>query len=230
MSKFLDIIKTKPFSLIMSLPKNDTDLAKAAEEAGADAIKIHINVEHRASGTYFGPFEEEKNTIKSILDTVRIPAGIVPGAGKVATKEEMMELYDMGIDFFDTYIENIPACMLELPREMARMYAPSYNFDLKLLPYLKNWGADIVEASVMAPENYGRELRLSDLLLYQWICEEARIPVVIPTQLAIKPEEIKYLKHAGVKCIMIGAIVTGKEANTIYEAVKKFREAIDKLQ
>ena len=229
MSKFLDIITKKPFSLIMSLPKNDKELASAAKEAGADAIKIHINVEHRASGTYFGPFEEEKKAIKSIVDTVKIPAGIVPGAGKVATKEEMMELCEMGIDFFDTYIENIPAYMLELPREMARMYAPSYNFDLKLLPYLKNWGADIVEASVMAPENYGRELRLSDLLLYQWICEQAKIPVVIPTQLAIKPEEIKYLKEAGVKCIMIGAIVTGKEANTIYEAVKRFREAIDNL-
>ncbi|HPZ09771.1 MAG TPA: hypothetical protein PL110_16855 [Candidatus Eremiobacteraeota bacterium] len=229
MSRFLKTLKNKPFSLIMSLPRNDIELAHMAEEAGADAIKIHINVEHRASGTYFGPFIEEKNTIKSILKTAKVPVGIVPGAEKIATKDEMMELLDMGIDFFDIYIENIPAFMLELPETLGRMYAPGYTTDLKVLQFLENWGMDMLEASVMATEHYGRELRLSHLLLYQWICKNSKSPVIIPTQLAIKPEEIKYLKKAGVSCIMIGAIVTGKEAETIYKAVKKFRKAIDEL-
>jgi len=229
MSKFLQTLKSKPFSLIVSLPRNDIDMAKAAWEGGADAIKVHINIEHRASGTYFGPFEEEKETIQTILDEVDIPVGIVPGSAKVASKEEILSLANMGIDFFDIYIENIPSYMLELPTSLGKMYATSCHFDLKLLPLLNNWEIEMLEASIMSPEDYGRDLRLSDLLLYQWLSRNSKCPVIVPTQLAIKPAEIPFLYRAEVKSIMIGAIVTGKEAGDIYEATMNFKKIIDEL-
>ena len=229
MSKFIKITQEKPFSLLVSLPKNDLALAKAAEEGGADGIKIHINVEHRASGTFFGSLKDERETIKSILSSVKIPVGIVPGASNIATEEEMIEITEMGLDFFDIYMENIPSYMLSLPERIGRMFATSYNFDLKLLPFLETWGINMLEASIMAPENYGRELRLTDLLLYEWLVKQSHAPVIIPTQLAIKAKEVKYLAKAGVKSIMIGAIVTGKEEDTIYRATKEFKKAIAEL-
>ena len=45
----------------------------------------------------------------------------------------------------------------------------------------------------------------------------------------IKAKEVKYLAKAGVKSIMIGAIVTGKEEDTIYRATKEFKKAIAEL-
>ena len=229
MSKFLQKLKKDPFSLIVSLPKNDLEMAQAACEGGADAIKVHINIEHRASGTYFGPLEEERENIQTILDEVEIPVGIVPGAAKVATKKEMIVLADMGIDFFDIYIGNIPSYMLELPTSLGKMFATSCNFDLKLLPLLKNWEMEMLEASIMSPDDYGRDMTLNDLLLYQWLSRNSKSPVIVPTQLAIKPREITFLYRAEVKSLMIGAIVTGKEAGSIYEATNQFKKAIEEL-
>ena len=51
--RLLSLLRQRP-ALAVSLPLNDIALAKAAEEAGADALKIHINVHHDASGTHFG--------------------------------------------------------------------------------------------------------------------------------------------------------------------------------
>ena len=53
MKSLLSIITNARFSLIVSLPKNDYNLAKAAWESGADAIKVHINVKHNASKQVF---------------------------------------------------------------------------------------------------------------------------------------------------------------------------------
>ena len=45
--------------LIVSLPSNDPAMAQAATGAGADAVKLHMNVTHDASGTRFGSFAED---------------------------------------------------------------------------------------------------------------------------------------------------------------------------
>ena len=54
MNPYLKMLENPKMTLIMSLPKNDPALCRAAFEAGADAVKVHINVEHRASGSRFG--------------------------------------------------------------------------------------------------------------------------------------------------------------------------------
>ena len=66
-------------ALIASLPGNRLDLAKAAVECGADVVKVHMNVQHRASGLHFGTFEEEKETLQEILSVAKGPCGIVAG-------------------------------------------------------------------------------------------------------------------------------------------------------
>ena len=43
--------------LVVSLPRNDVELATAAANAGANALKVHMNVAHRASGTHFGTYD-----------------------------------------------------------------------------------------------------------------------------------------------------------------------------
>lgn len=49
-------IATGAFPIIVSLPRHDLDLAKAALAGGASAIKVHLNAHHRASGTTFGSY------------------------------------------------------------------------------------------------------------------------------------------------------------------------------
>ena len=51
---FRQMIESNSFTVVVSLPANDLDLARAALDAGAQAIKVHCNVWHRASGHTFG--------------------------------------------------------------------------------------------------------------------------------------------------------------------------------
>jgi len=76
-------------ALLVSLPENDPETAIAVQEAGADAIKVHLNCHHRASGTHFGPWQSERQRIGDIPSILQIPVGIVPGAETVASLAEM---------------------------------------------------------------------------------------------------------------------------------------------
>ena len=54
MKKLIDLLKTNKMTLIVSLPENSLELALAAVEGGADALKVHCGVKHKASGVEFG--------------------------------------------------------------------------------------------------------------------------------------------------------------------------------
>lgn len=215
------------FTLIVSLPKNSVKLAKAAEEGGADFLKIHLNVLHRASKTKFGSFLEEKNRIKKILNDVKIPVGIMPGEKVVASFSEMMELEQMGIYFFDIYIQNCPATFLKL--KMKKIFAVDYSFNLGYIYFLNKLGMDALEASIIQPLEYGKNLSIDDLTKYKLLASLCKKDVIVPTQRKILPEEIPLLKKIGVSGIMIGAIVTGTDVESIKDATTKFRNAIDEI-
>lgn len=68
------------FPIAVSLARHDMALAQAARDAGADALKLHLNAYHRASGTTFGSFKEERPFLEEVgkpsLDTA---IGLSPG-------------------------------------------------------------------------------------------------------------------------------------------------------
>jgi len=102
------------FGLLVSLPRNDVEMARAALEAGADGLKVHIGLEHFASGLSTGGLEEEADAIAAIC-ALGAPVGIVPGLGeRQATRAEMLRLAEIGIDFFDLYAADMPAWMLAM--------------------------------------------------------------------------------------------------------------------
>ena len=222
------LCENKSKILIVSLPANSLELAKAAEAAGADALKIHINIVHRASGKEFKSWQEEKENIFKILSSIKIPIGIVPGAGKViATLEELKEMEKLGIDFYDIYLEDHPACWFQHNTSITRMVALSSSLkDIDLLPLFSYWGIEVVEASCVEHNRYGDRLKASDLLMYHQIVQFTPLPVIVPTQLHILPEELPVLFKTGIKGIMIGAIVTGEDTDNFYEKVSGFAKVL----
>src|SRR3989304_4413597 len=84
-----------------TLPRNDAALAKAAASAGADLLKVHLNVHHRASGTRFGSLEDEEDRLDAILK-VGVPTGLVPGEEIMVTREEIPRLRRFA--FLDAYV------------------------------------------------------------------------------------------------------------------------------
>lgn len=228
MNSISEQMNQKKFSLIASLPKNDIDLALAAQNGGADFLKVHLNVEHAASGTKFGSFESEFEIIKCIIDSVDIPVGIMPGSVNPASFEEMLIMEKQGISFYDIYIEHMPVEYMKLST-MEPMVALSENWRREDPGILKSSGFKMLEASIINHSAYGQPLVLSDLLSYSFILNEFEGKVVVPTQKEIKPSELPELKKIGVSGVMIGKIVTGEKPNTFEKATSDFRKAINAL-
>jgi len=227
MSRFLRKCQADPISLIVSLPANSPELARAAIAGGAECLKVHIRVHHDASGTHFGTLEEEQDNLEAILTIAEsLPVGIVAGAEQAATPEEMETLARMGFDFFDMFDYFMPAWMLQVT-SMTRVVAVGPNWSLNQLRALQASGAEMLEAAIVPHEKYGEPLTVADLASYRAIVETFAAPVIVPSQKRIRPEEVPLLAGAGVKAVMIGTIVTGKEAEEIEEVTARFRRWID---
>lgn len=229
MNKLIDLMNKKKMTLIVSLPENSVDLARAAVNGGADALKVHCNVKHEASGVSFGPLEEEKPKLNAILEESKIPVGIVPGAEKPPTEEEMDEIIQMGFDYFDMYVHNMPQFMTDL-KGITKIGAVDNKQSLEKIVSMKNAKFDAVEAAIIPHLGYGQNLTIGDLQYYISIAIACGLPVIVPTQRKITVEEVPILADAGVKAIMIGAIVTGKTPQMLEQVTRDFKSAIDSLE
>lgn len=222
--KYINMLENRSLTLIVSLPCNNPKLARCAWENGADAVKIHINVEHRASKNSFKSFSEEYENIAQILNDAKGPVGIVLGGDAVSAERDLNSVIQHGFEFISLYAHHTPLSVVSA-RGITKMLAPDYSYSMDEIRGISKY-ADVLEASVMHPEEYGTRLTVRDLLLYRNIVSNVNIPVVVPTQKYILPQEIRELKDIGIKGIMIGAIVTGKEKETVERAVCTYKNCI----
>jgi len=225
MSRFVELLKSGP-TLIMSLPANDPALARAARHGGADVLKVHIRVHHAASGTHFGTLAEERRRLEEILAVFPGPVGIVAGAEEPATPDEMAAILEMGFDFFDLYLSQMPAWMWRLER-LGKTVALEPGYTIHQALALENLGADVLEAAIVPHDGYGKSLTVADLVAYRDLHDTVDLPIIVPTQRAITPEEATLITgECGIEGLMIGAIVTGTTIREIETAVAKFKSAL----
>lgn len=224
----INILNEKEISLIVSLPENNVELAKAALLAGADVLKIHINVEHRASKTRFGSLTEELEVIKKIVSLCNEydkPIGIVAGGHDKIPMKEIEGIMNEGFSFISLYDKHMNPLIFN--KDIYRMVAIDNNYKLEYIKAYDELPIDVLECSIMDPETYGDELTVREILQYQSIRSTTSKPMVIPTQRNITPEQVLILQEMGINAIMIGAIVTGKTKDSIYESTLKYRNMID---
>ncbi len=228
MSGLLKLFDKNKLTLIMSLPENSLEMAKAAIDAGADALKVHCNIKHKASGVAFGSLEEEGAKLAAILKESKIPVGIVPGADRKPTLDEMKEIVKMGFDFVDMNVSDMPDYFHSFTG-ITKVAALENESQLEQVVEKKKSDFKALEAAVVPHLGYGQNLTIGDLRAYITLAVSSGLPVIVPTQRKITREEVPILSDTGIKAIMIGAIVTGKTPALIGRAVKDFREAIDEL-
>ena len=230
--KFKELIEGNKFSLVVSLPSNNLELAEAALDGGAQAVKVHCNAWHRASGHTFGTYAENREFLEQLIALCRdVPVGLVPGGEDAfITPEERLELENMGLGFFSSYSQHLPCHMME-SKVLTKMVAIDYTYTENTLDAVQSSDLDVLECSVQPGENYGTDLNYADILRYSDIVTKSGKPCLIPTQRKIKPCEVRHLYEAGCKAVMIGAIVMGKEpdAKQLQAVTAAFREAIDAL-
>lgn len=226
MSRLLEQLVGGRFALVVALPANDVEMARAAEEAGADAIKVHLNITHRATGRKFGSLEEEREVLEAILASVRIPVGIVPAA-EGADPGEVARVASMPFDFVDMFAHFMPAWLLEMGR-WGHMAAADSSWSLDLLGGLGSVARiDMVELALIPPEGYGHPLNVRDLALYSQAVRAVGKPAIIPSQRRIEPDDVAALRATGAAGVMIGVLSVGESSQEIHRMTRAFRQAID---
>ena len=217
----------QPWTLLVSLPQNDPQMARAAIRGGAQGLKVHLNVEHFASGTRFGSFREEQfklEEILSIAEDAGINVGVVPGAGGgFASPEDFEELADMGVDYFDAYPADAPAWVFTQDH-LDIMMAAYHGGDVDEFARFEKIGMKLCEASILPHEEYGKALSALDLARYAHLSSALQVPVIVPSQKKIVPADVAALRKTGVKGLLIGAIVTGRDPASIEAATRAFRQ------
>lgn len=229
MSRLLEALKRNKFSLIASIPENNYEYAKIAWEAGVDAIKVHINVFHRASQNTFGSLESLKDEFARIIKDSPVPVGIVAGEDTMQVEELLDDLVKMGFDFISLHGHFTPPALVKRS-DVANFYAvdSSYSFD-EINAVAHSFVADILELSICEGSTYGNRLNARDLARYERIAKNSPIPTVVPTQRLVKPEDVELLHKCGISAVMVGAISMGKTAESISNTLKEFRKAIKEL-
>lgn len=229
---FKQLIESNPFTLVVSLPANDLELARAALDGGAQAIKVHCNVWHRASSHTFGTYAENREFLRRLIELCgKVPVGLVPGGPEAfITPEERLELEQMGLSFFSAYSRHLPCHMLD-GACLTKMVAIDSEYTTETLDAVRDSDIDVLECSIQPGENYGTPLCYDDLLRFHSIAAKTRKPCLIPTQRSIQPSEVKYLHRAGCRAIMIGAIVLGSDPDPsrVQSVSAAFRKAVDAL-
>ena len=225
--------------LIVSLPQNDVDMARAAADAGAHALKVHMNVEHTASGTRFGSFAEESDRVREIITAVDIPVGLMPGANPKAlpTAEELTSLAEAGLDFVDIYTHHMPLWFIGLPLKLIVALSefegfveqPFYATHLFTSAEQSANRIYMCEASIFPKDEYGQPFTYHDYRRLRILQEYVDVPLVVPTQKAITPDDACWLKRSGTGALMIGAVVTGSSLESIAKATAEYRQAIDSV-
>ena len=230
-AKLQSVFNTKPFPLIVSPPGNDPEMALAALGSGADALKLHCNLKHPASGLEFGSFKEERDRLRAVVGVAeRTPVGVVPGAQVPPSRDDLLGLIDLGADFVDFFAKFFPAwalTLLESFERVGRMVAVDEHWTLDEIQALEHMGFQFIEAAFVPKSGYGSFLSARDIVDYKIMAESVAIPVIVPTQRKIAPDEIGALRAVGVRGIAIGAVVTGLEVSGVERVTRAFRDAID---
>lgn len=216
------------FRLMVSLPKNRPELALAAVEAGAEILKVHLNCHHFASDTRFGSWKEEKAVLREILDAVKVPVGLVTGEEVQPAAQEWNEFRESGFDFWDLFARYTAPSCFDIAG-LGRMVAVDDSWTTEMVQDMVALGVDVFEASIIPRTSYRTPLNLVDLTRYKALARACGVPIMIPTQKAVQPSEVGWLRRAGAAGITIGAIVTGLEEAGLREATRRFRAAIDEL-
>lgn len=228
MNQLLQRLQTKAWTLLVSLPANDVELAKAALGGGAQGLKVHINVQHFASGTNFGTLEEERDNLAAIVAAATeysASVGIVPGGAPFASREDFKELAQLGIDYFDAYPADAPGWTMQ-QTDLDIMLAAYNGGSDEELHALEDLGMQLCEASIVHHDNYGSDLNALDLAHYTALSKVLSVPFIVPSQKKVAPADQVLLQSAGARGVLIGAIVTGREAATIKAAARAFRDAL----
>ena len=208
--------------VLVSLGRHDIELARAAVEAGAFGLKFHLNAYHRASGTTFGSFAEERPFIEE-LAKLGEPMLVMSGQETQPTLDELNALADYGVEGWNIYLKHVqPHLYQSRLKPILALDSESGEADIDAIRAIP--GA-MVEASIGRFAEYGQPLNDDDLTRFADIVRMSGRPVIAPSQKKFTAADVPKLRAAGIGAILLGIIVTGSTPDEVYRSVKPIVDA-----
>lgn len=219
------ILESASPSVFVSLPANDGEMARRAVEAGADGLKVHLDVTHRASGRDFGSISDEADRIRDI-GTLDVPLGVVPGEDLETVRETLPELAALPVDFVDGFAHHLPPEATEIPG-LSTLVAPTGQYSNDEVLTLDRLDVDGIELSLQTTSTYGDPLTAQAAARFIELADRITAPVVLPTQLALRPQDAAYLANSGVTNFLVGTVVMDATPEGVAETTSAFVEALE---
>lgn len=220
--------------ILVSLPKNSIELAQAVLAAGADGVKVHLNAFHRASGSKFGSFEEERPFLEELSSLKSDRFGsfskyIMVGQETLPTAQEIFSLSKMGFEGFNLYLKDARPHLFN--QGLRPILAVDHHYSkedvLRICEDKSAW----IEASVVPFENYGTPLQEEDLKRYRQIVEWSQgREVIIPSQKKLLSKDFPALKGTGAYALLLGVLAIGSTPDQMSAGIKQFVEARSKAR
>jgi hypothetical protein len=227
MSIILEKMRSDQSTLFVSIPRNSIEHALAAQEGGADAIKMHVNITHHATGISFGTLEAEAKNLREVIEAVKIPVGLVPGESlEIVNAGFMRKVIDMGFSFIDAYSQYWPASIHEQDQiDLWAAFDSTYTLEEMVNIASYPW-VDVVEASIIPVDEYGVNLSWRDVSHYLNLKDAIHKPLVIPSQRKLRPDDMPALVKLGLKNFLMGAVSVGEDPSSIERCTREFRESL----
>ncbi|MBI1748114.1 MAG: hypothetical protein HYR55_16245 [Acidobacteria bacterium] len=220
-------ISEKRGLLIVSLPKNEIKLAKAAKDAGAEILEVHVNMLHPAAGTRFRSLNQERGALEAILAT-GLPVGIVIGEEETISRRELQEIKQLGFCYISASINMLRPYHFEVGLPVIPALYPA--FPSEMLPYLRTLPGEWLVADILPLEAHGKEMRAEDLVRLSMVGQMTDRRLVIPTQRKLQPDDLTYLFQLPyANAIRLSTVVTGNGSEGIFRATSDFREKLDAI-
>lgn len=208
--------------VLVSLGRHDIELAKAAVEAGAFGLKFHLNAYHRASGTTFGSFAEERPFIEQLAKLGK-PMLVMSGQETQPTLDELNALADYGVEGWNIYLKHVqPHLYQSRLKPILALDSDSGRTEIAAIRAIP--GA-MVEASIGRFAEYGQPLNDNDLARFADIVRMSGRPVIAPSQKKFTAADVPGLRAAGIGAILLGIVVTGATPDEVYRSVKPIVDA-----
>lgn len=203
--------------VLVSLGRHDIDLAKAAVDAGAFGLKFHLNAYHRASGTTFGSFAEERPFIEELAKLGK-PMLVMSGQETQPTLDELNALADYGVEGWNIYLKHVQPHLFEARlKPILALDADSGEADIDAIRAIP--GA-MVEASIGRFAEYGQPVNDADLARFADIVRLSGRPVIAPSQKKFTPADVPHLRATGLGALLLGIIVTGDTPEDMFRSVQ----------
>ena len=223
MSKLKKLLDQKKLTLIAEVPENDLELAAIATAAGADVLLLRINTHA------LNDLEAEKENLEKVLASTKIPVGLSAGWEKLLGKKEVAQICSLGFDFINIGIEHLSSSTVGL-KKIGKVLKLNSRFSLDDIVDVARDEYVAMDAAIIPTSGWGKDLVVGDLQNYISIVMSAGLPVIIPTQKAIKPSEVSIVADTGVKGLILTPIVFGSSAKHVKQIIGEFKTAARELE